>query len=85
MANDPAVLADLRERMAKRDPEWARLSDAELAERARSFGELLAPIPPEVQMLSWLASYRWEQQATALVSESVLGEWLDRWAERGLS
>ena len=84
-ADDPAMLADLRERMAKLDPEVALWSDDQVAENVKSLAQLLGPIPPEVQMVSWLAAFRWEQQVAALVSDAALAEWLDRWVERGSS
>ncbi|MDQ6879254.1 MAG: hypothetical protein M3082_16485 [Candidatus Dormibacteraeota bacterium] len=81
-ARDPEFIAAFRERMAKRDPEDAKLSDQAIAGRLRDMARRVGkPMFREEEERAWASSARWIERSK-VVSDEVLEKWADRYAQR---
>lgn len=83
-AKDPVRIADFRARLAARDPEAARMTDAEVADRLRSLASHLQPISHESAKDRWASVERWATHAEA-VSDAVIAEWWDKYSKQLMS
>jgi hypothetical protein len=84
-AEDPAMIARFRDGVAKDDPKAASMTDEEVAEQLREMAAELGPIQLETELDRWAAVERWTARAEALVSDTIIDEWLDRYSMRVIS
>jgi hypothetical protein len=80
-AHDPEFIAAFRERMAKRDPEVAKLSDQAIAGRLRDMARRVGkPMSREEEEKAWASSARWIERSK-VVSDEALEKWADRYRD----
>ena len=81
-AADSDFIAQFRKNMARQDPSVASMTDQQISDILLSMAERMAPIPIERELELWTSVDRWVSRTKEMISDVIIDEWFEKFAER---